>query len=152
MDFYYASTVSMLHKFCFLLKWYMGQENKTLLTVAYKVHLFDSQSLAHLWCEWNCDKVNRLPHSSSCSLALTARKEHSITFSYLSLSSGPWQSWVLASHEILGKGQMSNWLLLSIQELSFFQTSQELRMLSSVTINCQVTKIVIYPGSQLSVL
>ena len=32
------------------------------------------------------------------------------------------------------------------------QTSQELRMLSSVTINCQVTKIVIYPGSQLSVL
>ena len=32
------------------------------------------------------------------------------------------------------------------------QTSQELRMLSSVTINCQVTKIVINPGSQLSVL
>ena len=30
------------------------------------------------------------------------------------------------------------------------QTSQELRMLSSVTINCQVTKIVINPGSQLS--
>ena len=29
---------------------------------------------------------------------------------------------------------------------------QELRMLSSVTINCQVTKIVINPGSQLSVL
>ena len=33
-----------------------------------------------------------------------------------------------------------------------YQTSQELRMLSSVTINCQVTKIVINPGSQLSVL
>ena len=32
------------------------------------------------------------------------------------------------------------------------KTSQELRMLSSVTINCQVTKIVINPGSQLSVL
>ena len=32
------------------------------------------------------------------------------------------------------------------------QTSQELRMLSSVTINCQVTKIVMNPGSQLSVL
>ena len=32
------------------------------------------------------------------------------------------------------------------------QTSQELRMLSSVTINCQVTKIVINPGTQLSVL
>ena len=32
------------------------------------------------------------------------------------------------------------------------KTSQELRMLSSVTINCQVTKIVMNPGSQLSVL
>ena len=32
------------------------------------------------------------------------------------------------------------------------QTSQELRMLSSVTINCQVTKIVMNWGSQLSVL
>ena len=32
------------------------------------------------------------------------------------------------------------------------ETSQELRMLSSVTINCQVTKIVMNPGSQLSVL
>ena len=31
------------------------------------------------------------------------------------------------------------------------QTSQELRMLSSVTINCQVTKIVINQSSQLSV-
>ena len=32
------------------------------------------------------------------------------------------------------------------------KTSQELRMLSSVTINCQVTKIVMNSGSQLSVL
>ena len=32
------------------------------------------------------------------------------------------------------------------------KTSQELRMLSGVTINCQVTKIVRNPGSQLSVL
>ena len=32
------------------------------------------------------------------------------------------------------------------------KTSQELRMLSSVAINCQVAKIVINPGSQLSVL
>ena len=31
------------------------------------------------------------------------------------------------------------------------KTSQELRMLSSVTINCQVTKIAKIPGSQLSV-
>ena len=34
----------------------------------------------------------------------------------------------------------------------FEETSQELRMLSSVTINCQVTMIVMNPGSQLSVL
>ena len=32
------------------------------------------------------------------------------------------------------------------------KTSQELRMLSSVTINCQITKIVMISGSQLSVL
>ena len=43
-----------------------------------------------------------------------------------------------------------------LQELDSFdignmKTSQELRMLSSVTINCQLTKIVINPGSQLSV-
>ena len=34
----------------------------------------------------------------------------------------------------------------------WWKTSQELRMLSSVTINSQVTKIVINPGSQFSVL
>ena len=34
----------------------------------------------------------------------------------------------------------------------FSKTSQELRMLSSVTINCQVTKIVMTSGSQLSEL
>ena len=33
-----------------------------------------------------------------------------------------------------------------------FKTSQELRMLSSVTINCQITKIVMNSGSQLSEL
>ena len=33
-----------------------------------------------------------------------------------------------------------------------YKTSQELRMLSSVTINCQVTKIVMNSGSQLSEL
>ena len=33
-----------------------------------------------------------------------------------------------------------------------YKTSQELRILSSVTIKCQVTKIVMNPGSQLSVL
>ena len=31
-----------------------------------------------------------------------------------------------------------------------YQTSQKLRMLSSVTINCQITKIVMNSGSQLS--
>ena len=34
----------------------------------------------------------------------------------------------------------------------FTKTSQELRMLSSVTINCQMTKIVMNSGSQLSEL
>ena len=33
-----------------------------------------------------------------------------------------------------------------------FKTSQELRMLSNVTLNCQVAKIVMYSGSQLSEL
>ena len=33
-----------------------------------------------------------------------------------------------------------------------YKTSQELRMLSSVTLNCQVTKIVMDSGSQLSEL
>ena len=35
---------------------------------------------------------------------------------------------------------------------SLTKTSQELRMLSSVTINCQITKIVMVSGSQLSEL
>ena len=34
----------------------------------------------------------------------------------------------------------------------FSKTSQELRMLSSVTLNCQATKIVMNSGSQLSEL
>ena len=42
------------------------------------------------------------------------------------------------------------WCLLKMVLVS--KTSQELRMLSSVTINCQVTKIVINSGSQLSEL
>ena len=44
----------------------------------------------------------------------------------------------------------------SLKDRSYFQqnvkTSQKLRMLSSVTINYQVTKILINPGSQVSVL
>ena len=42
--------------------------------------------------------------------------------------------------------------LRSTNLASSFQTSQELRMLSSVTINCQITKIVMNSGSQLSEL
>ena len=58
-------------------------------------------------------------------------------------------------------GSFKGWIGLSNVSLtinsfnisSFIRkTLQELRMLSSVTINCQVTKIVINPGSQLSVL
>ena len=48
------------------------------------------------------------------------------------------------------------WKLLHIyqqkRKIFISKTSQELRMLSSVTINCQVTKIVMNSGSQLSVL
>ena len=47
------------------------------------------------------------------------------------------------------KFKWSNWARVHPH---YWKTSQELRMLSSVTINCQVTKIVINPGSQLSVL
>ena len=39
-----------------------------------------------------------------------------------------------------------------IKSKILLKTSQELQMLSSVTLNCQVTKIVINPVSQLSVL
>ena len=37
-------------------------------------------------------------------------------------------------------------------EVFLQKTSQELRMLSSVTINCQITKIAMHSGSQLSEL
>ena len=40
----------------------------------------------------------------------------------------------------------------NIDKSQISKISQELRMLSSVTINCQVTKIVMNSGSQLSVL
>ena len=39
-----------------------------------------------------------------------------------------------------------------LQIVTMTKTSQELRMLSSVTINCQITKIVMNSGSQLSEL
>ena len=39
-----------------------------------------------------------------------------------------------------------------LKRVNLTKTSQELRMLSSVTINCQVTKIVMNSGSQLSEL
>ena len=59
----------------------------------------------------------------------------------------------------LGQSLNISWTRISVNHFDFPQkhrnseeTSQELRMLSSVTINCQVTKIVMNPGSQLSVL
>ena len=42
--------------------------------------------------------------------------------------------------------------LPSYNAMQWVKTSQELRMLSSVTINCQITKIVMNSGSQLSEL
>ena len=39
-----------------------------------------------------------------------------------------------------------------VRSICEIKSSQELQLLSSVTIDCQVTKIVMIPGSQLSVL
>ena len=44
------------------------------------------------------------------------------------------------------------YLKIKLTALNQEKTSQELRMLSSVTLNCQDTKIVINPGYQLLVL
>ena len=66
--------------------------------------------------------------------------------------------------EILGRlvllsYQPAHWIFHTIALLTIgpkspknIETSQELRMLSSVTINCQITKIVMNSGSQLSEL
>ena len=45
---------------------------------------------------------------------------------------------------------ISRWWSRPNQPWNYKKTSQELRMLSSVTLNCQVTKIVMNSGSQLS--
>ena len=64
-------------------------------------------------------------------------------------------------HDDGGIGYSSSWMSLEIMFLYslprecidiYVETSQELRMLSSVTINCQITKIVMNSGSQLSEL
>ena len=64
----------------------------------------------------------------------------------------PFQHWppdkVHQSHGI----DHHNQNIQKIITLSKKKTSQELRMLSSVTINCQITKIVMKSGSQLSEL
>ena len=44
------------------------------------------------------------------------------------------------------------WLYSHYTLATYLETSQELRMLSSVTIDCQITKIVMDSGSQLSEL
>ena len=52
----------------------------------------------------------------------------------------------------LYKDNLAGWGYLNSMEVDIKQkkqTSQELWMLSSVTLNCQVTKIVMNPGSQL---
>ena len=55
----------------------------------------------------------------------------------------------LATRAIAAR-KLSHSLLNAVSCLD--KTSQELRMLSSVTLNCQVTKIVMDSGSQLSEL
>ena len=66
----------------------------------------------------------------------------------------PWWSFVmtLVAHGIYFKTKARHHACVINEEHGVTKTSQELRMLSSVTINCQVTKIVMNPGSQLSVL
>ena len=54
-----------------------------------------------------------------------------------------------APNDVKGKSMYGNKIIIGFR---MFKTSQELRMLSSVTINCQVTKIVMNSGSQLSEL
>ena len=57
----------------------------------------------------------------------------------------------LLQHIIMDTLKISNDLILFIIFGKIHaKTSQELRMLSTVTINCQVTKIVMNSGSQLS--
>ena len=50
------------------------------------------------------------------------------------------------------RGKKDEHISPSVLTKLVLKTSQELRMLSSVTINCQVTKIVMNSGPQLSVL
>ena len=49
-------------------------------------------------------------------------------------------------------GMLPDYFDLDLQLNQLFKTLQELRMLSSVTIDCQITKIVMNSGSQLSEL
>ena len=59
-----------------------------------------------------------------------------------------WGGNILSIHEGIGPPNRR-----PKQKMNFFlKTSQELQMLSSVTINCQVTKIVMNSDSQLSQL
>ena len=50
------------------------------------------------------------------------------------------------------KTELMKYLKYLKTELMKYKTSKKLRMLSSVTINCQITKIVMNSGSQLSEL
>ena len=76
----------------------MGQDNKTLLTVAQEV-TFVWLTCAPVWCEWSCDKMEILPSHSS-SRSLTHRSNRALYhFSSLSLSLDLWQSWVFSPFE-----------------------------------------------------
>ena len=61
-------------------------------------------------------------------------------------SHGKLSTVIVATAEVLRILRQKKW------NYTFTKTSQELRMLSSVTINCQITKIVMNSGSQLSEL
>ena len=61
-------------------------------------------------------------------------------------------SWELVIADARGVATRQEEKLQRASEGMVVETSQELRMLSSVTINCQIIKIVMNSGSQLSEL
>ena len=101
----------------------MGHDNKILLTLAYKIHLF-SVPQVHLCCEWNCDKMDCRIHPVTHSHM--ARTEPS-SFTFSSLFSFSF-IWSLGNPEFLYwhsirfwvKLQMSYWQLLLFGEMPFW--------------------------------
>ena len=76
-------------------------------------------------------------------------------FEFCKMQRCRWNQFVLPNlaNSAAGQTRVGLWSYsMNKAEELFRKTLQELRMLSSVTINCQVAKIVMNPGCQLSVL